>query len=193
MKAEIEQELNASSNSTDLLQDLKRLNYLALGWPGVAATRGNARTTAEPLVDISALEFAIRALTHADARVRREAAFLIGQIGGGGRHIRCLKDVISEPTNASDVKVAVCEALATIGGPEAVKVLKQHLAPGNLPEVVEACLLGLHAIASTPWPQVLGPTAADSQQIRSAIDSIQWQDHSGDIQLLAQALRERLG
>jgi HEAT repeat protein len=54
--------------------------------------------------------------------VRREAAFVLGELGGGTA-ISALSELVTDPN--ADVRLIAVDALAKIGGPQAVQTLVQ--------------------------------------------------------------------
>jgi HEAT repeat protein len=191
MKDEIRDILVRLSRTKDRLTVLRELNWKVIQWRAAASVRGSQTRSADPLVPEDVVQPIAGLLADTDQAIRREATWLLGQLGGG-KHVPVLQSIAtaSDPNVSEETKTAACEALATIGGPAAVETLKRCTRPGNPDQVVYAAVVGLQSIPGTRG--VFGPAGGPSGHIKEAIDAVAQNHPSRAVRLIARSMSSRL-
>jgi hypothetical protein len=113
------------------LSQLGRIGVQARGYRPLG--RGSLRTPARSFLSQVHLSQLLEALSDPAPIVRREAAFVLGELGGE-TVISALVRLAADPN--TDVRLIAVDALAKIGGPRAVQALAQTVHDDN--ELVRA-------------------------------------------------------
>ena len=113
------------------LSQLGRIGVQARGHRSLR--RGSLRTPARSFLTPANLAQLLEALSDPAPVVRRETAFVLGELGGETA-ISTLSRLAADPN--ADVRLIAVDALAKIGGPQAVQVLAQATHDDN--ELVRA-------------------------------------------------------
>lgn len=102
------------------LSQLGRIGVQARGYRSLR--RGSLRTPARSFLTPANLAQLLEALSDPAPVVRREMAFVLGELGGEAA-ISTLSRLAADPN--ADVRLIAVDALAKIGGPQAVQTLAQ--------------------------------------------------------------------
>jgi HEAT repeat protein len=158
------------------LSQLGRIGVQARGHRSLQ--RGSLRTPARSFLTSAHLAQLLEALSDPAPVVRRETAFVLGELGGEAT-ISALGRLADDPN--ADVRLIAVDALAKIGGPQAVQALTQTTHDDN--ELVRA--RAVHALGRL----ALGEEGPEVEPIRETLARIREGDASAYVQ---DAAREAL-
>ena len=158
------------------LSQLGRIGVQARGHRSLQ--RGSLRTPARSFLTLAHLAQLLKALFDPAPVVRRETAFVLGELGGEAT-ISALGRLADDPN--ADVRLIAVDALAKIGGPQAVQALTQTTHDDN--ELVRA--RAVHALGRL----ARGEEGPEVEPIRETLACIREGDASAYVQ---DAAREAL-
>jgi len=133
--------------------------------------RGSLYTPARSFLNKTDLAQLLEALSDPAPLVRRETAFVLGELGGGAA-ISALGRLAADPN--ADVRLIAVDALAKIGGPQAVQALSQ--ATHDDSELVRA--RAVHALGQL----VRGEGGPEAEVVRETLTRIREGDDSTYVQ-----------
>ncbi len=158
------------------LSQLGRIGVQARGYRSLR--RGSLRTPARSFLTPANLAQLLEALSDPAPVVRREMAFVLGELGGEAA-ISTLSRLAADPN--ADVRLIAVDALAKIGGPQAVQSLAQTTHDDD--ELVRA--RAVHALGRL----VRGEEGPEVKPIRERLARIREEDASAYVR---DAAREAL-
>jgi HEAT repeat protein len=144
--------------------------------------RGSLRTPARSFLTQAHLAQLLEALSDPAPVVRRETAFVLGELGGETA-ISTLSRLAADPN--ADVRLIAVDALAKIGGPQAVQVLSQATHENN--ELVRA--RAVHALGRL----ARGEEGPDVEPIRETLARTREEDASAYVRDAAREALVALG
>ncbi len=159
------------------LSQLGRLGVQARGHRPLQ--RGSLRTPARSFLTPASLAQLLETLSDPVPMVRSEAAFVLGELGGDETASSALGWLTADPN--ADVRLIAVDALAKIGGPQAVQALVQATQDDN--ELVRARVV--HALVRL----ARGEEGPEVEPIRETLTRIQEGDTSAYVR---DAAREAL-
>jgi HEAT repeat protein len=128
------------------LKAASELGQLGVRTRGGVRVRGSLSESAKARMEREQINVVMQALSDADADIRREVAFALGEWADDVA-VKVLSELAQQDT-ALQVRVAAVSALSQIGGEEAVESLKRIAREDQHDEARAAAISGLGELAS---------------------------------------------